>query len=323
MPTNTDENWYRTPDNMLLNICNGSEHCNYKPTMNNQIPEPSTCQYAWNQYSAVLLQAFTSANHNVWFNRNAGSCFHPERSLRSLDSDCAACKTQEQRELDHDRIAKLGNKKGFQDAFIVNQPYQKGQPAGPLWRPIDHQVAEVNLGPQRSWYFPNRSNLIIIATPNTLAKLTLQYNLPDPALRPTGCKEWSQRNTDTTNKEQTSGWMPYHDGMTLTLPENELAKYNKLDEQEFDPVVTANKTCELRIHCQGKGKIELHVIQHNVLVCAQCAAGEEGLSLWEVRHHLENREYRDSIHQAKSTGHRCWARHKGEDEDEDEDDDDE
>ena len=71
MPTNTDEKWYMTPDNMLLNICSGSEHCNYKPAMNNQIPEPGTCQYAWDQYSIALLQAFTDANHNVWFNHNA------------------------------------------------------------------------------------------------------------------------------------------------------------------------------------------------------------------------------------------------------------
>lgn len=314
MPKTTDRKWHTAPDNLKLrSICGGSQDCSYKPSSNKRKPEPATCQYAWDQYSAALLQAFTNANPETWFNHDVYPCFHPERSLRSPHTDCAACKTPEQRELDHAKVAKLGSRQGFQDAFIVNQPYN-GPPAGFLWRPVDHQVAEVSLGQERSWYFPNQSKLIIIAPPTTLAKLTLQYGLPDPALRPTGCKRWSEGNPAPPDKEQPDGWMPYRDGMLLTLPENELAKYNKLDEQKFDSVVTADKTCELGTHCQGKGKIDLHVIRYDILVCAKCAAGEESLTVWEIRNQLENREYRDSIHQAKSSGHRCWTR-PGEDND--------
>ena len=207
-----------------------------------------------------------------------------------------------------------------------------------VWRPIDHQAAEINLGRERSWYSPNWSTLIIIASPTTLAKLNLEYDLPDQTLRPTGCKQWKDpdrystegqycascwttlpepqpeepdalcdlcRKTAPHGSENFIRWKPYQDGTPISLPPNPAAEANRQDLEQHDRVITSDTSCKLKVHCHGQGRIQLHVIQHDILICAQCAAGEEGLSTWEVLDHLKNREYPDSIHSAKSTGHTC------------------
>ena len=61
--------------------------------------------------------------------------------------------------------------------------------------------------------------------------------------------------------------------------------------------------CQFATHCNGEGRIQLHVVAHDVLCCVKCAAGEEGLTQKEVRTHLA--EGRLGIHRARSTGHKC------------------
>ena len=60
--------------------------------------------------------------------------------------------------------------------------------------------------------------------------------------------------------------------------------------------------CELGIHCDGKGKIQMHVVNFGILVCIKCAAGEEGLTQKKVREDLREPMWK-GIHRARA-GHR-------------------
>ncbi len=300
MTTDRQRAWSKTPDNIGGRICTGSMNCEYQTVGRNGSSRSMTCEVAWEQYQRALVESFLGANPDTWFHQRKSPCFHPARSIRSVHSNCPE-QSNRVRELDHARLAKLGARQGFQDPFIINQPYAY-HTDGIVWRPIDHQTLEVNLGKGRSWYFPNNSRLVVIASPDTLAKLTLEYDMPDPALRPTGCIRWDEARGRGPRGEHLDGWMPYRDGMTVALPDRDETRW----ADNYDEDVTSDRACQLGIHCNGNGEIELHVIQHDVLICARCAAGEEGITTWEVREQLAEREYPDEIHRAKSTGHRCW-----------------
>ena len=45
-------------------------------------------------------------------------------------------------------------------------------------------------GIDRSWYFPGRSQLLVVAPPHILDTFRLDYPLPDPSLRPVRCVRW-------------------------------------------------------------------------------------------------------------------------------------
>ena len=58
--------------------------------------------------------------------------------------------------------------------------------------------------------------------------------------------------------------------------------------------------CELGIHCEGKGRIQLLVIAFDSYVCIKCAAGEEELTQCEVREHLRSGKYDNLIKRART-----------------------
>ena len=67
----------------------------------------------------------------------------------------------------------------------------------------------------------------------------------------------------------------------------------------------SDKKCQLGIHCNGEGKIQVHVIQPNILICIKCAAGEENQTQKKTREDLRSGQYSQHIHPARNTGHRC------------------
>ena len=61
-------------------------------------------------------------------------------------------------------------------------------------------------------------------------------------------------------------------------------------------------SCELGIHCGGKGEIEVLVVAADKYVCLLCAAGEENLTIAEVRDDLSNPQYWGRIQEATVRG---------------------
>ena len=49
-------------------------------------------------------------------------------------------------------------------------------------------------------------------------------------------------------------------------------------------------TCQLGVHCGGEGRIQLHAVPANMLVCIKCAAGEEHITEQQVRPQLRSGE---------------------------------
>lgn len=62
--------------------------------------------------------------------------------------------------------------------------------------------------------------------------------------------------------------------------------------------------CQLGVHCRGAGRIQVHVVEFNTLVCVKCAAGEEGISQARVREAARDPEI-SVIHYARSINHEC------------------
>ena len=68
---------------------------------------------------------------------------------------------------------------------------------------------------------------------------------------------------------------------------------------------TSDNRCQLGIHCENQGKIQIHVIGPNILICIKCAAGEENQTQKKTREDLTSGQHSRHIHRARSTGHRC------------------
>ena len=48
--------------------------------------------------------------------------------------------------------------------------------------------------------------------------------------------------------------------------------------------MTDETDCQLRLHWRGLGKIEMHVIERDVLICVRCAVGEENIKTAGKQH---------------------------------------
>ena len=64
-------------------------------------------------------------------------------------------------------------------------------------------------------------------------------------------------------------------------------------------------SCKLGRHCEGWGRIQVHVVRSDVLCCIRCVAGEEGLTQRRVREDLREGRSRDLMHRARSINHKC------------------
>ena len=63
--------------------------------------------------------------------------------------------------------------------------------------------------------------------------------------------------------------------------------------------------CQLGIHCEGRGRIQVHIVQSDKLVCIKCVAGEERLTQQAVMKDLREGRDPNLIHRARSTNHKC------------------
>ena len=62
--------------------------------------------------------------------------------------------------------------------------------------------------------------------------------------------------------------------------------------------------CQLGLYCGGNGKIEVHSVLPDKLVCVRCVAGIEGFTLKQVKDAAKDPKNK-KIHNAKSVNHKC------------------
>ena len=183
-PTRT---WPQTSTWLSTSICGGRENCQYEPreTPIKRLLK-SGCDQIWQKHSTEVFQAFLNANPDVMFRDNYLGCVNEIEPYHR-------CNTRDHRALRgwpiaHAQICRLPDGR----RFIISQPYCGDQ----LCRKCLHNIAWwqtqiphlrwVTAGRERSWYFPNNANLLLLGPQETLDSLRLDYPVPTES-RPEGC----------------------------------------------------------------------------------------------------------------------------------------
>ena len=133
------------------NICHGERECGYGPR---------GCDGVWELYQQALAGAFQEAN--------------PQLDLSRFSDVHIGSKTAK---YDVDGVT-----------VLIHQPYSHVQVDEASYASSGLGVKSGGTG--RSWYFPARSQLLVVAPPHVLDTIRLDYPLPDPSLRPVRCVRW-------------------------------------------------------------------------------------------------------------------------------------
>ena len=190
-PTRT---WPREPDRLNSGICQGTDACQYEPvTRRGESTPHSNCRPQWSRHSRNLFNAFTQANPDVMFRNVSPFCIGDVRPHHR-------CNTKVHHNiyelpLDHTHLCRLpdGHK------FIISQPYYPDELTEQchhtlaLWQQEFPELRWKIAGRERSWYFPNNSNLLFFGAQHTLDSLVLDYQVPTDS-QPTGCVRFHKRS---------------------------------------------------------------------------------------------------------------------------------
>ena len=183
-PTRT---WPQTSRWLSQSICSGQEGCRYEP---GDLPAGRRirggCEQMWRGHSAELFRAFMEANPGVMFRD------HSFRCVKEIEPH-HRCYTREHHQLhgrpiDHAQLCRLPDG----SRFIISQTYCGDQLCPECLDNIATWQAElphlrwVTAGRERSWYFPNNANLLLLGPQETLDSLHLNYAVPTES-RPDGC----------------------------------------------------------------------------------------------------------------------------------------
>ena len=183
-PTRT---WPRETRWPAAGICRGGKNCEYEPKREeNHHWRQTGCDRAWQIHSEALFEAFMNSNPGTMFRDRGLGCAGEIRpnhrcytgSHRAMDGGV----------IDHAQLCRLPDGR----RFIISQPYYEDTLSELCLDQISKWQAEmpdltwVAAGKERSWYFPNNANLLVLGSQNTLDSLKLDYPAPEDT-RPTGC----------------------------------------------------------------------------------------------------------------------------------------
>ena len=189
--------WPQTTSWLTRSICLGSADCQYEPKQTERIRRTkSGCNQMWRKHSEALFQAFMDANPGVMFRDRGLDCVNEvepnhrcyRRGHRHLNGP----------PIDHAELCRLPNG----SRFIISQPYcheklcQRCLTQMQQWQVEMPNLCWTSGKSQRSWYFPNNANLLLLGTQETLDSINLGYPIPTET-QPTGCGRF-QRNLERT-----------------------------------------------------------------------------------------------------------------------------
>lgn len=198
-----------------LHVCPGGDGCDYTPSSKGLRPphRPSGCDKAWKKYRMALYQSFRQANPDLKPDPKRGvgcpgyldwSHRHHKRKLGRYvygqPTTVERIDCQEDAEMHRCGLFDHYHGWAFHDQapyrVIISHPYGAHDYGWPDWSKIKlpallpEDITYLDAGTARSWYFPSHSNLVIVGDKHTLSLLNLDYDLPDPALRPIKCVRW-------------------------------------------------------------------------------------------------------------------------------------
>ena len=271
--------WTTISHRLSKGICAG-ENCEYEPKMASIRRGMSGCDAAWRRYSEVVFGAFREANPEIQY-RERHPCLV---ELRQERHQCYTLNHTPVRSgpLDHDELCRFPDG----EKLIISHRYKSEDDTFHedlvKWQDQAPGVTARNGGYSRSWYFPRQSTLVIIGKAEILDRVNLDFAVPADSA-PLGCVRWRD---------------PFQRPWLLIVR-------ILLKEIKMTSSVQTDNRCKLGIHCKGTGRIQVHVVQPDVLICIKCAAGEEGQTQKKTKEDLQSGQYGNLIHRARSTGHRC------------------
>lgn len=138
------------------NICGGQTGCQYGAL---------GCDAMWRRYQLALAHSFQEANPLLDLSRFTEVHRGSHTATYSLD----------------------------EEAIQIWQPYSgeyADKEANYRTKLVDLGLSIIHAAPGRSWYFPGRTELLLLGPSHLLANCSLNYALPDPRLRPIRCVLW-------------------------------------------------------------------------------------------------------------------------------------
>ena len=187
LPLRPTRTWPSHSHRLSLSICRGDADCEYEPQMRDG-PRVmrSGCNIAWRAYSTAIFEAFQQANPDLQYRNRHPCVLHAQRADHRCPS--RSCRGIRGAPLDHDELVRFPDN----EKIIISHPYPSGVYDDDLERWRQH-VPELDLlagGTERSWYFPQVSDLVIIGQQHVLGRVNLHYPVPIGA-EPTGCVRWA------------------------------------------------------------------------------------------------------------------------------------
>ena len=189
-PLITGPAWKDRSNKMSQGVCKG-EMCR------NGTPEDASdrgrCNREWRRHSEAVFEAFRQANPGLTY-LDTASCV---LDVGTLPHDCSGSSHRpiRGRAFDHDELCRLEGG----GHIIISHPYQRpGETQNrfdedlPEWQAFIPDIHVLALEPQRSWYFPSHSSLVIVGRREMLDRLNLDYPVPTDT-EPTGCLRWLGR----------------------------------------------------------------------------------------------------------------------------------
>ena len=187
LPLKPSSTWTTRSHRLSAGICLG-ESCQYEPARTATSRRMSGCDQAWREHSEAVFEAFRNANPDIQYSNRQGCVLdtHPNRHV---------CRTRNHHQLrghplDHDELCRFPNG----SRLIISHPYPHydnddfiGELEG--WKREAPSLTIKVGGPEKSWYFPGHSSLVVIGNNEALEKVNLDFQV-STGTEPTGCRRW-------------------------------------------------------------------------------------------------------------------------------------
>ena len=186
-PLKPSATWATRSHRLSGGICPG-ESCQYEQARTTTSRRMSGCDQAWRKHSEAVFEAFRNSNPDIQYNNRHGCVLDTEPKRH-------VCQTRNHRALrghplDHDELCRFpdGSK------LMISHPYPHwsnddfiGELEG--WKREAPGLSIRVGGPEKSWYFPGHSSLVLIGNSAALERVNLDFQAPR-GTEPIGCQRW-------------------------------------------------------------------------------------------------------------------------------------
>ena len=179
-----------------LRVCEGMDECGYEPKLDLTPWNLSGCNQTWTNYSKLVFQAFQETNPDIQFRKGTPNCLLEagEKSHSCHGAFHLGPSGDQPNDwfLRHHELARFPDGR----KIMISQPYldrnedeTRIRKCLESWQELLPGVTLQMGGSARSWYYPGRSSLVIIGTPEIIERVNTSYEIPAGS-EPSECVHW-------------------------------------------------------------------------------------------------------------------------------------